>query len=370
MKRTRHFVYDSCQQSVRVTKCVYKNETWCCVRADGQPDRWFRLHRPDAIESVLSIYGYMNGDGCVSSKQGRRETGDPLPIENDPLLDLLSNSHRRVQGVPQRVHNSGLCWYCAMCFTMLFARQMRALLVRYAPSQLVALCKDVLVSKDRAEALRHHLYNHYGLGDRPGQNPQLDGQNGFSQFSILAARLGIPLVRLFAPKMVEINDPVVDVKKGAHLLRGPTDGEPCLLVVRCFRTKWTPTPVYKYKGRKYRLVAMLIGSEHCGHQIGASTCDMDCGMWALTDSDAAQHGVGPMYWSLLRRDGERRRDYRRRWRAMWDSIIPVILFGRQQVCDLNPSNRPTHELEKYAKRMSQPAPPGVVNTDWIYLCDA
>ena len=173
------------------------------------------------------------------------------------------------------------------------------------------------------------------------------------------------MIRLLAPEMHLLREAIVDQRGRSHHLRAPTKGAPCFLVVRCFRAKWRPKRRIVYEGIRYKLVALMIGSEHCGHQIGASTCESDVYRWALADSDGAQHGIGPMFWSIGRDDSPAER--KKRWRNMWDTIIPAIRFGNGQVCDLNPSNRPTHELERLRQRQTHEADPGVVNTDWIYL---
>lgn len=363
------FTYASCDTRMRVRMHKYNGEDWCCVlSADNHPERWFRMHDSRASNALIQKYAYMDAAGCVNKSTGHLKGNRPLVLHTNGTLDKLDDRQRATIGVPQRTPNSGLCWYCAMCFTMLFSSQMRDVIMHYAPESFKRMCANVLVDRAAAEAFRRYLYDTFALGDRPGQNPELDGQNGFSQFCILAARIGLPVVRLFAPSMIELTDPVIDQSGDAWMLR--TDArpdEPSLLVVRCFRTKWVPHRRVIHKGRRYKLVALMIGSEHCGHQIGASTCELSTGRWSLSDSDMAQHGIGPMFWKILRRPGESRFAFRRRWRDMWDKIMPVTIFGDGHMCDLNPTNRPTHELEQHAQRLKQPAPPGVVNTDWIYL---
>lgn len=363
------FAYTTCDTNMRVRFHKYNDEDWCCILSvDNHPERWFRMHTSGASNALIKKYGYMDSNGCVNRGNGR-VTGDrPSTLRKNSTLDNLNQTQRDTIGVPQRMYNSGLCWYCAMCFMMLFSSQMRKVILDYAPETFRRMCANVLTDREAAEAFRRYLYSTYSIGDRPEQNPELDGQNGFSQFCILAARIGLPVIRLFAPSMITLEDDIVD-QSGKHwtMRTTPRSDEPCILAVRCFRTKWVPHRRIVRGGRRYKLVALMIGSEHCGHQIGASTCDMSIGRWSLSDSDMAQHGIGPMFWTMLMRPNESRTQFRRRWRDMWDKIIPLTLFGSGQICDLNPSNRPTHELQQHAQRLSQPAPPGVVNTDWIYL---
>ena len=93
--------------------------------------------------------------------------------------------------------------------------------------------------------------------------------------------------------------------------------------------------------------------------------------WALSDSDMTQHGIGPIFWSIRQSPNETRANFRRRWVKMWDTMIPVTIFERGKLCDLNPANRPTHELTRFEKALGKAnAEPGVVNTDYIYMSEA
>jgi hypothetical protein len=316
----------------------------------------------------MKMYAYLDGEGCVNGSNGNYFYDTLKEVSHISTLQDMTPFQLGVTGVPQRVYNSGLCWYCAMCFIMLFSKEMRELIISRSSGKLREfLSKNVLSELKHAEELRHFLYSSIALGDRPGQAPHLDGQNGFAQFCILVAHLKIPMVRFFAPEMIPLTDDIQDQNGKMHKLIPPTFNVPSFLVVRCFRAKWQPHRRIVYKNIRYRLVAIMIGSEHCGHQIGASTCDSRVCRWALSDSDGAQHGIGPMFWSITQKKTETRQAFKKRWREMWDTVIPAIHFGSGQVCDLNPSNRPTHELERLRQRQSHKAKPGVVNTDWIYL---
>tara|TARA_B110000046_G_C13022479_1_gene411974 strand:- start:1058 stop:2233 length:1176 start_codon:yes stop_codon:yes gene_type:complete len=364
--------YTTCNGSMRIVSCTFRGEAWYLIvdAKDRRRQRWVRLFHPSALSALVRSYGYIGSDGCLNKDRAVVHRGEKKDATESVVLNRLSAVHRSVRGVPQRAINSGVCWYCAMCFVMLFSKQMRRLLRSKAPPPLRQKMQNVLTDKVRAEALRHELYHTYALGDRPGQDPALDGQNGFAQLCILLAHLDIPTVRLFAPDMRAVEDSVRDQRGRRHTLRSiPRADETSLLVVRAFRTKWKPRARITHGGRRYKLVAVMIGSEHCGHQIGASAVDMDmCSTWALSDSDATQHGVGPLYWSVRRAKGEDRTRFLRRWRSMWEDMVPATLFGDRQVCDLNPANRPTRELESYQRIVNdRPSAPGVVNSDFIFL---
>ena len=361
-------VYSTCGGLTEIHAAVYRGEHWWRLSSPQQPDRWLRLYNPSSLKLLVDHYGFVDGRGCVNRSRGSSHFDQPIKVDAAYTLDALSDAQRAILGVPQRAINSGLCWYCAVCFILFFSKQMRELIMKRAPRALRLLCDDVLMNKDRAEDLRRHLYETYALGDKPGQPPEQDGQNGCTQMSILLGRLDIPLIRLLAPTMYELLDPVTDQRgQKVNIRVDPRPSETALLVVRCFRTKWRPRRRITRKGRRYKLVGMLIGSEHCGHQIAASTCDMRVCRWALSDSDMSQHGIGPMFWSILQSRSESREAFKARWVNMWDTMIPLTLFGRNEVCDLNPVNRATHELEKYARTLNHSTTPGVVNTDYIYM---
>lgn len=65
------------------------------------------------------------------------------------------------------------------------------------------------------------------LGDKPGQDPALDRQNGFAQLCILLHHLDVPVVRLFAPEMEEITEKVRDQQKRLLEMRRAPERRRC-----------------------------------------------------------------------------------------------------------------------------------------------
>ena len=136
------------------------------------------------------------------------------------------------------------------------------------------MSKGVLEDQERAEAFRQYLYHTYALGDKPGQAPHLDGQNGWKQIEILLSQIDGCLIRFLAPptqgevhraeetllKMSpllnahEINDKVTDQKGVERALRSSPRQANVSLAVRCFRTRWnhlsieqrTKVPFYRH----------------------------------------------------------------------------------------------------------------------------
>ena len=95
---------------------------------------------------------------------------------------------------------------------------------------------------------------------------------------------------------------------------------------------------------------------------------MDVNCWGLSDADACKNGIYTMFWKLHGRRGETRREFRARWQGMWENIFPITRFGADNLCDFNPVNRDTKELEMYARALDvDHTTPGTVNVDYLYL---
>lgn len=377
----REVEYLGCNLGLRVLAVTYRDEEWYVI-TDGRQERWVRLFKREALKAMLKTYAYLDVVECLNVYDGtinrlRIHRGPRHIIRKPCLLDRIPKSLRAVRGVEQTTKDSGICWYAAMVFVMLFSAPMRKLFFTKADPALSKRMRGVLGDKVRAEELRRHLYYAYKLGDKPGQPPHLDGQNGFSQFCILLAKLDIPTIRLFAPTLVPIRDAIIDKgpkgKNRQKLRDVPRPDETSLLVVRCFHTRWIPRARIEYQvdptrpPLRYRLIGLFIGSEYCSHQVAASATDTRSTTWALTDADATGLGIGPLFWTSRRRPGESRQEHILRWRAIWSQIVPATRFGNNQVCDLNPSNRPPRALERQAVGRDTTGRVGVVNTDFVYI---
>lgn len=369
-------IFDTCKKGSVVCKYVYKskNGDWWCILSEDLPNRYICLKDDTCVKKFATKYGYMDNNGCVNYKSGRfgvLPIGTNLSVSIDQnILKSLDKIH--VSGIPQRAHNSGLCWYSAMCFAAFFCKQMRDLLKRKSNdlkfNELIETC---LSNPKDAETLRHHLYYKYNIGDNPKQDPEKDGQNGCSELIVLCAKLNIKMFRLFAPDLTALKQSVFDKKKNELKIEEPHDNsEPSLLIVRCFRTRWRPLLRIKRNNIKYKLVSVMIGSEHCGHQIGASTCDLKVCRWACADSDACKYGLGPVYWKVSRLKSENIEDFIERWWNVWSKMIPITLFSSDSFCDFSPWNRSTCDLESKMKSKScTNFNAGVVNSDFIYISE-
>tara|TARA_B100000945_G_scaffold263261_1_gene222026 strand:+ start:1254 stop:2411 length:1158 start_codon:yes stop_codon:yes gene_type:complete len=365
-------IFNSCNQDL---KCKLLDTTnsgdWWGIYSSNLPVRYVCLRNTNALKKFVNRYGYMDKNNCVNYKSGifgviRNQQHN---VKNEIVKSIVKKYY--VHGIPQRASNSGLCWYSAMCFCCFFCTQMKNIIKYYSKdAKLNNLIETCLNNPKDAETLRHHLYYMYNLGDNPKQSPEKDGQNGFSEFIILCAKLNIPIVRLFAPNLSEFNQDIPDKKNNMLRIQKPSNNKPSLLVVRCFRTKWKAKPIIIHKGRKYKLVSVLIGSEHCGHQIGASTCDLNIGKWACADADAQKEGIGPIYWKVKYGKYEQNSEFIDKWWDIFGKIIPVTLFNSGSFCDFSPHNRSTCALNATMNKNTLQCNTfnaGVVNSDFVYI---
>lgn len=366
--------FDTCNSSV-ICKLLYMNDqgSWWAIISSGVPTRFVCIKNFEGLKKFATNYGYMDKNDCVNFKTGKFkvETSFQHPVEyykHQKTLKYITERHKH--GVPQKSYNSGLCWYSAMCFAGFFNKQMREFIKYYSKDKILNNLIDIcLDDPNAAEKLRQHLYYSYRIGDDPKQKPEDDGQNGMNEFLTLLAQLKIPFTRLFAPNLSEISGEVTDKDNNKFEVLTPTESQPSMLIVRCFRTRWRPEMTLKRNGIRYKLASVMIGSEYCGHQIGASTCDLRVCRWACADSDACREGIGPTFWKIKRDPNkESIPQFKERWWHTWGKVFPVVLFNSESMCDFSPHNRSSCTLESKTKKTScTNHNAGVVNSDFIYI---
>ena len=337
-----------------------KDSVWK-IEDPNIPTRYVRLFNGrTSIHEMTKHYGFMDSNQCINKNKimygiHSQLQKEEIPIETDCI---------RVKGIAQEKVNSGICWFAATSFATLFSEPLRTELLNRIDSDIAVCGRDALTDTKQAKEYRKKLYYRYGFGDDPKQDPLLDGKNGCTEFCALAAQLDLPVIRIFAPEMNEMTSDVKDQFGNIHELRSdPKPDEFAILIVRCFRTQWIPRRRLKYKGRRYKLFSVFIGSEHCGHQIGASTCNGRVCRWAVADSDGSRLGIGPVFWRMKRFPGESRQQFKQRWWDSFASMIPLTIFNRGDVCDLSPHNRPSG----YVLQKNTSDKPGVTNSDFLYI---
>ena len=347
----------------------FVKSAWWIIQTPNLPNRYVKLYDGKrSVERLLQNYGFSDVSGCVHYNKGKVYTVESLSEIKECDVNVPKDC-MNIVGIPQRLENSGICWYAATCFAFFFCNQLRNLITsKMNDKELISYCNKCLYSPEISEKLRRKLWYEYAFGDEIGQPPELDGQNGLSQFCILASKFDIPMIRFFVNngKITRLTDPVYDQKKNFCSVRDKLNykEEPHLLVIRFYRgdnhTKFKPMRRFVHGGVKYKLASMLLGSMHCGHQIGASSYNLMWKRWAISDSDASMFGMGPVHFCTDTPNSNLKNE----WWSYWRHMIPLTIFGSQKnFCDLSPHNRPTGELQNKPKVSDV----GELNLDLIYV---
>lgn len=372
-----------CDPSVDEYGCF--RDAWYSVLDRDLPTRHLRMANGGAsLNRLIQRYGLIDAGGCVNSSRGNI-TYEPHADEFRKRMSTATfpSIMGNRMGVPQRLENSGICWWASVCFVLLLNNRMREHVVSHLPSHLRPLAQKALESPEAAEKLRAALWNEYAVGDPLDQIPELEGQNGASQICILASQIGLPIARYMvdddgmAHSMESM--PVLDQRGTAHqLLSQPTsDSEPHVLMFRFRRgahgTNEAHRPPRRIRvgGRRYRLAAMMIGSEHCGHQIAVAAPTDDWASWSMCDSDQRRHGIGPICWEVDRTASQKE------WWDTFRTMVPVTFFSKGY-CDLSPHNLPVGQLEEEQRYkrveddnsyrgVENAAMAGLTNMDFLYM---
>lgn len=343
---------------------VYR-DAWYKVECRGLPDRFLRLYDgSSSLRELLKRYGFQDGSGCVN----HRDVEAVFVPKDDPLsrqlLVPINTQHRL--GVPQFYKNSGICWFAAMCWTS-FANDAIASIIRSKiPPEMRDLCKECLSDRNKAQQLRNMLWNKYGIGDDISQPPEMDGRNGFSEFTTFCAKFGIPMIRYKENSgTMKAMEPVVKDRKGnpCTVSLPQNKDEPHLLVLRYQDGDHTKFPVHRriqFHKQRYKLSGMYMGSRKCGHQIGASTIDDNWRHWGIGDADLHKSGIGPFY--IIFSGSEWNTD---NWWKAWKHVVHVTKFGANtsEFCNINPQNPSDSSLDKYRGTV------GSTSIDVLYVPD-
>lgn len=378
--------------------CV--RDGWWSIRSEGIPTRHVRLVDGLAsLRALCSRFGLMDVDECVHKSGGtfwcdreERVLARRIPAHRFPFSSPAL-------GVPQRLVNSGICWYASLCFVLFGNEDLRPIVLRHLPERCRADAEACLTDAAASERLRKFLWDEYGVGDRWGCGPEEEGQNGGTQLGILAAQIGLPLRRLFVHqgKQYTIDTPVKDMKEKREMTLDGTQtppGQPHLLLVRFRRgnhsedAKSMPERRVMYrdslndlqqttyrdglasrsrdhgsKGRRYRLVGILVGSEACSHQIGCVAPTRSWKHWSTACADARRRGVTAIHWKCSRPtrrgyhssgEGSDPLDDNWFW-GLFRFMVPLS-SSSAGVCDMRPINRGPGGKGA-----------GRVNVDFLYL---
>jgi hypothetical protein len=383
----------------------------------GIVPRYARLTKGrDAVRSLLKKYSFLDASGCPYSsapeehaisnlEYNARKTGQHVDLA--AVRAAVGPPRRRVRwlsadrqkvlaqlpkqkvgqcnfkhkGIAQLSAESGICWYSAMFFSLLHPPEMRTHIQRHVDARAAkcahcAFLRDrlanVLQSQSVSEDVRRYMYDAIDIGDKPGQSPELDGQNGASMATLLCGALCIPMRIVVAPWMKEADLPLKNARGNlAQLPPPPENGERSILLVRTYRSDWRAPERLRHAGRAYHLVSALVGSEYCGHQVALSrSCESRT--WCLSDSDAIRLGILPLCFRVPPGVA---------WHEAVTRAIPHSNANESSVfCDVSPSQRHPMRLmddimraqgvgDVLAHLDAQSSEFKIVNVEYFYLED-
>lgn len=344
-------------------------DAWYKIECDELPDRFFRLYDGShSLKELLTRYGFQDNTGCVNHREVEAHYA---PITDKFLRELLVpiKAQNKI-GVPQFYRNSGVCWFAALCWTSFANDTLSGIIRAKMPPKLRELCRECLSDRQKAQEFRNALWHQYRIGDDVEQPPEMDGRNGFSEFTTMCAKFGIPMLRYKEMNgQLKAMDPHVKDRQGvACTVRPPTHPkEPHLLVLRYQDGDHSKFPVHRrmmFHKQRYKLCGMYMGSRKCGHQIGASTIDDNWRYWGIGDADLHKSGIGP-FFIIFR--GKRWVD---RWWDAWNYVVHVTKFGANtsEFCNINPQNPNDSLLDKF-RGSSKKTAVGSTSIDILYAVD-
>ena len=340
-------------------------ESWWVIRCSNLPDRYFRMARGShSMRELLRRYGFQDSTGCVHHRKATAHFSTSF-VASEPAVPIHL---RAANGVPQFYTNSGVCWFCAMCWTSMANNDLRKIILAHMPDkEFKNVYGRSIYDRTSAETLRKRLWNEMTVGDDVTQPPEMDGQNGFTQFCIMCAQLGIPMYRLreSGGTLKRLDPRVTDPSGRTHSLRTPkSTDEPHILAVRFQDGDHKRFPILRrvvFRDKRYRLVSLYMGQRKCGHQIGMASPSGDWRDWSIADADLHKDGIGPMFISFR---GER---WRKEWWKAWGELVHVTKFGRNnnEFCSLSPHNPHNDTLDRYRGSTTS----GTNSIDLLYVPD-
>lgn len=347
-------------------------DSWWVIETPNLPRRAIRLFEGvHSLQEFIGRYGFLDASGCVHHKRATLHYADQTTSPLPPFdLDACVPRHAQdTRGVPQFVRNSGVCWYASLCCVFFSRPDILEWLGRYMPSDMTNLCKRSLYDRDTALKLRHMWWYDYSVGDDVDQPPEMDGRNGFSEFTTLCAKLRIPLVRysLEEGKLYPMNNTVRDRKGKNCTVRLPKPGEKHLLAFRYIdgdhHKKHPVLRRVEVQNRRYRFLGVTSGNRKCGHQIGWVVLDGWRHVMA-GDADLHKDGIGPLFVCF---DGDQWRSSDRWWSGCRE-MLHVAKFGpgRREFCNLSPHNEADTLLDAYRGSTSTV---GKNSLDVIYISE-
>jgi len=321
-------------------------DSWWMIKCKDVPDRYVRLtDGSKSMTQLLLRYGFMDSSECINHRilQFTFSNGDTLP--DLPIRHAVPRELEEATGIPQFFQRSGICWFNTMCWTSFANPRLRTFLLRYMEKgnpEAASLATTCLFKRADALQLRVLLWKLFKLGDNVDDKPENDGRNGCSEFTLMCARFGIPIIRYRENEgtMVPMQGSAKDYYNVEWKVTIPRSlNEEFLLVLRFHESnhdKYRIYPRILYLGQKYDLCGMYLGQSKCGHQIGVASTTGHWRDWGVADADMHKDGIGPIFFRF---EGKKWTDTNEWWRA-WRYVIHVTKFGAggAQMCNHSPHN--------------------------------
>ena len=332
---------------------VFEN-SWWVVRASDLPDRALRLYRgARSLSELLRRYGFQDGRGCVNHKLAVVTYADDGARAhrgvNGPAW--IPDTVRDTPGIPQFYPASGICWFAALCGTSFLSDDVRRVILDHVSDpDLRRACERCNHDRDVAEHLRKRLWYEHHIGDNVDNPPEMDGRNGFAEFSTLCAKFGVPLARYRERDghLARMDPRVVDQRNHTHRLSEATRGDtPHLLALRFqdgdHARRFPIQRRVRVGDQRYKLTGLYMGQKKCGHQIGLTCPTGSWRDWMIVDADLHKDGISPVF---IRFEGPRWND---RWWTAWRELVHVTKYGAgtSEFCNLSPWNEHNASLDRY-----------------------
>ena len=321
-------------------------DSWWIIKCENVPDRILRLFRGStSMTQLLSRYGFMDSSGCIHHRHVVFTYCKGCDLPSVAIDGTVPEELSDATGIPQFFPKSGICWFNTMCWTSFANPKLRQILLtrmhrrNRSAAQLASTC---LFKRDDALKLRILLFTKYGLGDNTNGKPEDDGRNGCSEFTLMCARLGVPIMRYkeSGGKMVPMDPIAYDYYRRHWKVTLPKSlSDEFILVFRFHESdhkKYRIYPRISFYNEAYDLCGMYLGQSKCGHQIGVAATSHDWRGWSVADADMHKDGIGPIFFRF---EGDDWADSNKWW-DVWQYVIHVTKFGvgKEQMCNHSPHN--------------------------------
>lgn len=337
--------------SDRVDDVGMSENSWWTLECSGLPTRAIRLYRgARSMSELLRRYGFQDTTGCVNHKRARLTYSpvDECRVRTPP--SWIPPNVVDSPGIPQFYPTSGVCWFAAMCGTSFMNPDVRGVIESHVTDQdLKHSFHNCNFDRNVAEHLRKRLWYEYAVGDNVDNPPEMDGRNGFAEFSTMCAQFDIPMRRYRERNghLTRMDERVADQRNRTHRLRSPRDGETHILALRFQDGDHTNRfPVQRrvrIGNQHYRLCGIYAGQQKCGHQMGITSPTGSWRDWVIVDADLHKDGISPIF---VRFEGSEWLDG---WWEAWRELMHVTKFGAgtAEFCNLSPWNPHNSSLDQY-----------------------